>query len=351
MPALASELKSSHRFALNDCLISLAFSSDGTLLAVAEASGKVAIYDRFAGQRLHYFPAHSFGVTRLEFRPRTYVLATAGQDGVAHLWDASTGAQLGECNAGATWAEHVAWSPNGDFLATAAGKRLRLWSPSGEPLMEAPAHSSTIADIAWMPATARYPAPVLAYCGYGGLVFLKPASGNNAYKTFEYKGSMLKISWAPNALFIGTGNQDASMQFFVLPKGIDGDSKDLVMSGYRTKILDMAWDPKSRYLATGGSSTIVVWDCSGKGPAGTRPQLLDFHQRLLSELAWQSSGNYLASGCQEGLLALWHPTRSDRLLSTAHLGSAISQLRWSPDDSTLAASTEDGQLYLFPVKQ
>jgi WD40 repeat protein len=335
---------------LNDCIISAAFSSDGRYLAAAEISGKLVVFDARLGQRLREIPAHGFGITTISWRPGASELATAGQDGKARLWSAATGGKLAELNCGAEWVEKLQFAPSGQYLATAAGKKLRLWSPTGELLLSAPDHTSTIADLEWMPGTARFPGEVLAYCGYGGLVFLRPGQAQS-YKSFEYKGSMLKIRWSPDACFIGTGNQDASIQFFVLPEGVDGPSRDLVMWGYRSKILDMAWDPQSRYLATGGSSTIIIWNCGGKGPAGSKPDMLDFHMRLISELAWQTSGPLLASGCEEGLLALWRPGKGSKPLATDHLGAAISQIQWAPGDQSFLAASEDGSLNLYEIER
>jgi WD40 repeat protein len=347
VPGLKRNLEAAWERKLNDCVISASFTSDGEYLAAAEVSGRVLVYETKQGRLVTQIAAHGFGTTAVAWRPYTMQLATAGQDGKARIWDGESGALKHELDGGSAWVEGLAWSPTGNYLATAAGRKLRLWRPDGEMVSAAADYKSTIADLEWMPATARYPAEVLAYCGYGGLVFWRPELGQ-AYKTFEYKGSMLKIRWSPDACYIGTGNQDASMQFFVLPEGIEGPSRDLVMWGYRTKILDMAWDPTSRYLATGGSSTIVVWDCSGKGPAGTRPGLLDYHVRLISELSWQAAGPLLASGCEEGLVALWRPGKDDRPLATDYLGAAISQLHWSPGDRYLLAASEEGDLRMYP---
>ncbi len=345
MPGL-NPLKASWSQRLNDCIISAAFSSDGRLVAAAEISGKLVLFDALTGQRIREIAAHGFGITSVSWRPGTHEIATAGQDGKARVWNPA-GDKLLELAGGSDWVEKVQYSPSGNYLATAAGKRVRLWSAAGELLVSPPDHQSTIADIEWMPGSGD----VLSWCGYGGLVFCRPGQ-KAAYKSFDYKGSMLKIRWSPNARFIGTGNQDASMQFFVLPEGVDGPSRDRVMWGYRTKILDMTWDPKSRYLATGGSSTIIIWDCGGKGPAGSKPALLDFHMRLISELAWQSSGPLLASGCEEGLVALWRPGGKTNLpIATDHLGSAISQIHWAPNDKSFLAASEDGSLSLYSVEQ
>jgi len=133
---------------LNDCIISAAFSSDGRYLAAAEISGKLVIFDARLGQRLREIPAHGFGITSISWRPGTAELATAGQDGKARLWSATTADKLAELACGAEWVEKLQFSPSGLYLATSAGKKLRLWSHTGELLLAAPDHSSTIATAA-----------------------------------------------------------------------------------------------------------------------------------------------------------------------------------------------------------
>lgn len=121
------------------------------------------------------------------------------------------------------------------------------------------------------------------------------------------------------------------------------------MSGYLTKVRELSWDATSRYLATGGSSIIIVWDCTGKGPAGTRPIELEAHDALLSALEYQHRGNLLASGCQNGLVCVWDPRKRQTPLGTFQLEAATTQVRWSPDDHAVAASSANGLVRMLSV--
>lgn len=317
-------------------VISLEWSPGGTQLAAATADGAVVVLDEANGQPLRLLSGHAGGTAKLAWRPRDpggATLATAGCDGRARLWNAATGEELAVLEAGSPWVEHVAWSPDGRFLATGAGRELRLWDPEGRLVHAWPSQPSTIADLAWQPGVN-----VLASCGYNGLRFWVPGQ-ETAQREFPWKGSMLKLAWSPDGKYIATGNQDATIQFWMIASG-----KELQMWGYRAKIRELAWDARSRYLASGGSATVVVWDCSGKGPAGSKPGLLEFHGALLTQLAFQSEGSMLASGCGEGLFALWRPGKEKNPLATAHFGSAVTQLAWAPGNQRCAVGTAGGQV-------
>ena len=307
-------------------------------IAAAVADGPITVFDANSGKRLAQFPGHRNGTSQIAWR-NAETLASAGCDGLVRIWNS----ELLTLEAGAEWVERVAWSPSGRYLACAAGRNLKIWdfNDPTHPTQSYPQQQSTIADIAWKPGHED----ILASCGYNGLAFWSPTSPEPTRK-FDWKGSMLALAWSPDGKYIATGNQDSTIQFCNLITG-----KELRMWGYRSKIRELAWSPDSRLLATGGSSTAVVWDCSGKGPANTKPQLLNYHGLLLSQLAFQRKGPILASACKEGLVALWRPSKLDSPLGTAHLGSAVTQLAWSPCDHFLAAATAEGDIALYPASQ
>jgi len=71
----------------------LAFSPDGSVLAVGSSRGEVALWrlgadERDTGERDAIWPPHSGGITALAFSPDGSLLITAGRDGAVRLWDA-----------------------------------------------------------------------------------------------------------------------------------------------------------------------------------------------------------------------------------------------------------------------
>lgn len=319
----------------------LAFSPRGDLLAAASVEGPVTVFDGATGEQLSQLPGHGFGTTSISFSLDGRLLASAGQDGKVRLWDPVTGGELCALDGGSAWVEKVNFSPDGRYLASAAGKRIRMWKPHGgeagpEPLWESADHESTVTDVSWKPGSSKE----LVSAAYGGLTFYKPATPE-PLRRFEWKGSTLAMEWSPNGKYIATGDQDSTVHFWIV-----GTGEDLQMFGYPTKVRELSWDPTSRYLATGGGPGVTVWDCSGKGPAGTTPITLEGHEDYVSDLAFQHRGPLLASAGQDGIIALWRPgTRSPVALTACDTGAA--RLAWSPNDSGLAVGCDDGQVSVF----
>lgn len=334
-PVPVPALELSGEAQMGDHIIAAEWSPDGKRVATATVSGPVAIWDS-GGQLVRELPGHKHGTFAVSWSAGGELLATGGQDGTARVWDAATGEPRQELDAGASWVEHVAFSPLGDFLVTAAGRQLKLWKAGGELVHAYGAHPSTIASVAWQPGALYF-----ASAAYGQLATFgvdKP----EPVKSFAWKGSILVVAWSPDGNYMATGNQDASVHFWYRKSG-----RDLEMTGYPAKIRELSWDTGSRYLATGGSPVVTIWDCGGKGPAGTRPIQLQAHEVYLSAVAYQRNGGLLASGCRAGWVYVWNQRKPDRPLRGARLDGAITQLCWAPADAHLAATTERGMLRIF----
>jgi WD40 repeat protein len=330
-------------FELEDPVIGLAWSPDGRRVAAAGISGPGAIIETATGCALQRLAGHKGGTLAIAWSAQGDVIATGGQDGKVRLWSPNTGVCQRELDGGAAWVEQVAFSPDDTTLATAAGKRLRLWNTNGEMLFEFAEHESTVSALQW-----RADGKGIATACYGKIRCFRMGTAK-PYETLNWKSSFISIAWSPNGRFLCAGTQENTVQFFRLPAR---GEEPLRMSGYPAKVKQLAWDRDTRFLASGGGDEVTVWDVSGKGPAGRIPLQLAGHLGKISALAYQRRGNVLASGCESGTVILWNPSRSkwpinkpvpiEKCLHTARLLGSINQICWSEDESMLAIGCQDG---------
>lgn len=321
---------------LDEAAISADWSANGRWIAAASAVGTIYVFEAGTGHRVKRWNGHRFSAAAVAWHPHADLLASAGHDGKVALWTPEGDAPISTLDCGASWVEHLAWSPSGEHLATACGRLLRLWSCGGELLRTFDEQPNTIAGIDW-----RADSQELVSACYGQVVFWSPF-GSSAKRTFEWKGSMLSIAWSPDGRYLCHGNQDSTVHFWIVATG-----KDLQMSGYPLKVAHLCWERRSRYLATAGSPEITVWDCSGKGPAGRKPQTLVYHRAPIRTMRYQKDGSLLASGCAEGKVAVWKPSKRNEPDMTAILGSPITDVSWSSGSRHLAVAAEDGRVVVF----
>lgn len=320
---------------LDGHVIDMAWSPRGEAVAAVSVEGLLIIVDRDSGASRVSAVAHAAGASSVSWHPRDPLVVTGGHDGRVTLWDAASGTPLHRLDAG-TWVERVAWSPSGASFAVAAGRTVRLFSPTGELVRTYPTHRATVTDLQWQPWYDRF-----CTTSYGGVTLFDPTEPE-PLQQFSWQGSSLVARWSPDGKYIATGDQDSTVHFWKTKTG-----QDLMMSGYRTKVRELAWDHSSRFLATGGSEEVAVWDCSGSGPSGTMPIILPGHETRVSAVAFQYRGPRLASGGDEGHVVLWHPGHKRPLVGATGLRAGVTTLAWAPDDKDLLVGCANGDVRLL----
>ncbi len=323
---------------LPDHVLNVGYQSNGTLLAAVSASGPIHVLRSRDGTAECTFEGCSSGTTGIAWSPESDLLASIGKDAVLRVWNVASKKLAWSGEATAPWAERVAWSGDGQILAVAAGKFVRLWDRQGNELKIFGPHSSTVLDIAWKPESHQ-----IAATSYG-CVTLWNADLPEPTRTYRWRGSSLVLAWSPDGRFLATGDQDATVHFWVTETG-----HDYQMSGFPRKVKELSWDSSSRWLANGGGSQACIWDCSPPGPSDREPMILEAHERSLTTLAFQHRRKLLATGGEEGRVMIWRPLRGNSAVSASLEGPAITQVIWSPDDTAVLAGDESGGVRLFQV--
>jgi len=343
--SLAFALEPRESAAFDDYVVDCAWSADGQSLAVAGGEGKVALARATGGSlSLEIIGEHLLGTIALAWQPRGKLFATAGQDGAVALWDSGSGKAVKRWKPAPTATQALCFSPDGETLATAAGKTVTLWSSAGEKIHAFAPAATSAASLAF-----DRPGTDLGVALNGEIAVHRIASsshGGARYETRRYKwpAACLTVNFSGNGRFLASGMADGTLHFWNRSTG-----KDSQMRGYDGKVELVAWSDNSRYLATCTGNEIVLWDFSGRGPEGTKPVVLSGHTDRVDAFAWQSGGEHFVSGGRDWRLNLWRPGKATQPLDVQMLDSEISATRWSPDGKRLAVGEKKGRVTLFEL--
>jgi WD40 repeat protein len=123
----------------SDAAEDIAYSPDGSMLAVASISGYAKIRNAETGKKLlrvsHDMSAENSWLNSVAFSPDSRRLATTSADHTSRIWDARTGDELIRLRHKGD-VECAVFSPNGKWLATTAGKKIQIWDAfSGAELL------------------------------------------------------------------------------------------------------------------------------------------------------------------------------------------------------------------------
>ncbi|NOZ88011.1 MAG: protein kinase [Deltaproteobacteria bacterium] len=130
----------------------LAFSPDGSSLAVADTRGRVELWDPYVGQRITSFDGHDSSVKTLAFSPDGKLLASGGNDRLVRIWSVSDGALFQDLQGHEGSVQSLAFSPDGKFLASGGRDRtVRIWDLSQKmPVKEVKGQSGRITSLAFL---------------------------------------------------------------------------------------------------------------------------------------------------------------------------------------------------------
>jgi len=323
---------------LDDYVIDLGWSADGSLLAAASAAGPVAVHAAADGALVAPLPGHDDGTNALAWHPSQSLLVTGGQEGAVKFWDAPAGQHLTTADLGRDWVEHLAWSPASratPLLVAGAGRRLAFLRADGTVAHHGEPAPKTLCALTWSAGGGA-----VAAAHFGG-VRLWDADDFGLQKELPYANGIHALVWSPDERWLVSGNQDPSVHLWR-----PADNEEFHMSGYETKVKHLSFDRDSRWLATSGGNDACLWDCAGPGPEGREPLMFP-HDGKVCAVAFQHHHRLLASADEAGALQLWSPERPQPLRATIKLPHAATRLAWSPDDSLLAVGSGQGVVYVL----
>jgi WD40 repeat protein len=290
----------------------VAYSPDGTGLATTNGDGHAVLLDAETGETLLTFPHPTGAVWDAAFSPDGTRLATAGEDNTARVWDAVDGQELltltghaqappvGGFFSGITG---VAFSPDGKLLASAGadGKAI-LWDvESGEILLALQVHPDGIGatTVAFSPDGTRLAAAsdaaASSAAGAGGdpLVGVWDlASGQELYSLTGLPNRVWGLAFSPDGtrLVVPVGGD------FVKVYDAATGEESLTLFGHSGRVSAVAFSPDGARLATGGKDPPKLWD-----PAtGQELITLPGHTGSVEGLAFSPDGSRLASASRDG---------------------------------------------------
>ena len=187
-------------------------------------------------------------------------IVTGGDDGKVVATDAEGESTILAAGAKQRWIDHVAVGPAG-ALAWSAGREACVRTAKGsERTLEVP---STVGGLAFAPKGLR-----LAVAHYNGLT-LWFANAQSEPERLQWKGSHLDVAVSPDGRFVITSMQEPTLHGWRL-----ADRKDMRMSGYGARVRSLDWSVGGKWLATSGSTQLILWPFQGKdGPMGKAPRI------------------------------------------------------------------------------
>jgi len=328
------------------------FSPDGDLLAVGDNDGTIHVWQWRSGADLEIPPQPpADGIMALAWSPTEPLLAsTGGYEGRAiRLWNPLTGKLAGELRGHADWIRALAFTANGQFLASASADRtVRVWRVAdGTEFRRFQGHRDEVWTVAFLPD-----GKTLVSGDRAGTVrfwSLDATHRNPSHEELPEKVSAPPdnvLAFAPDSRTFVTACRDGRVRVWSTQPVRELEQPGLL--GTNNYALDFSVD--GRWLAVGDrAGTVCIWDWPDRRVLANLP----IPPVRFGILAFSPRGRYLWAG-----LILRNFARAGRIWETAtwrelpsplidYIGCITASV--SPDEKLLAVSYVSGDIKLWSV--
>jgi WD40 repeat protein len=107
----------------------------------------------------------------------------------------------------------------------------------------------------------------------------------------------------------------------------------------------IAVSPEGRIVAGVIGNSVALYDLEAKEFVQRSPR----HPKSVTALAFSRNGKWLATDGDDRMLQIWETTSGKRKASLRGHSSGLTSIRFDKDDTRVAASSEDGNVYVWTV--
>ncbi len=324
---------------------SIAFSSNGKILASASDDKTVMLWDTYTGQRLKTLEGHKQRVWSVAISPDCNTIASGSEDKTIRLWRLDTGECYKVLEKHINWVRCVAFSPDGSILASGSSdSSVILWdAKNGEYLKTLQAHTARVRSIAF-----SRDGKILASSSDDSKIILWDVESGKELKTLiGHKSWVRSVAFHPLRNLLASAGEDCDVIIWDVSTG----KRKNTLLGHTARVwcVTFCGEDYETLISSSDDKTVKIWDVD----TGQCLKTFQGHTNWSWSVSF-SSDSILVSGNEDQTIKIWDINTGKLTKTIRGHKNRIRALAVSPsnnsNNSIIASGSDDKTIKLWDIK-